>query len=90
MKGSLWPLPDEEADCKDVEEDAKAAHRHHHHPLNQVGEPLDICINLPTYTSGGIHHCTQGNPGLLWVIFHVESTIDYFVCFSLIIWEFKT
>ena len=33
---------------------------------------------------------TQGNPGLPWVIFHVESTIDYFVCFSLIIWEFKT
>ena len=33
---------------------------------------------------------TQGNPELPWVIFHVESTIDYFVCFSLIIWEFKT
>ena len=33
---------------------------------------------------------TQGNPGLPWGIFHVESTIDYFVGFSLIIWELKT
>jgi len=31
-----------------------------------------------------------GNPGLPRVFFHVESTIDYFVNFSLIILEFET
>ncbi len=41
------------------------------------------------FSGGGIHHCkkiaiTQDNPGLPWVFFHVESTIDYFVGFLLL------
>ena len=33
---------------------------------------------------------TPGNPGLPRVFFHVESTIDYFAGFSLIVQGFKT
>ena len=33
---------------------------------------------------------THGNQVLPWVFFHVESTIDYFVGFSLIVLGFKT
>ena len=45
--------------------------------------------------SGEIHHCkkiaiTLGNPGLPWIFFYVESTIDYFVGFWLIVLGFKT
>ena len=53
-----------------------------------TGKSIESCPEVePTLQNIVI---TQGNPGLPWVIFHVESTIDYFVCFSLIIWEFKT
>jgi hypothetical protein len=40
VKGALRALPDEEADGKDVEKDAKAAHQHHQDPLHQVRELL--------------------------------------------------
>ena len=44
------------------------------------------CLNPPLQT---IIVITQGNPGLPWVFFHVESTIDYSVGFSLIVLGFK-
>ncbi len=45
VKGALRALPDEEADGKDVEKDAKAAHQHHQHPLHQVREFLQQQTN---------------------------------------------
>ena len=40
VKCSLWPLPNEEADSKDVEQDPKDTDSHHEHPLHHVREFL--------------------------------------------------
>jgi hypothetical protein len=45
VKGALRALPDEEADGKDVQEDAEAAHQHHQHTLHQVRELLQQQTN---------------------------------------------
>ncbi len=40
MEGPVGPLPDEEADGEDVEEDAHGAHPQHQDPLHHVAEGL--------------------------------------------------